>query len=84
MLKKIYEEALSSYDKMADEMVLDVETMEKVLRSAAEIEDRSKAHQLLERLKACFNSRSHWIEVHVQSKCIPEARKASFIEIIIN
>lgn len=78
-LDKKYQELSSSFAKMDDEMTEDSETMEKVLRSAAEIEDPAKAHLLLERLKACFSGPYHWIEVGAQSRRVTEGLKVSSV-----
>ena len=54
-LKKMYEEFSSCSDSLAKEMMEDVETMHQVLQLVTQLEDRSKASNLLETLQTCFN-----------------------------
>ena len=54
-LKKMYEDFSSSSDSLAKEMMEDVETMHQVLQLVTQLEDRSKASNLLETLQTCFN-----------------------------
>lgn len=53
-LKKMYENFSSCSDSLAKEMMEDVETMHQVLQLVTQPDDRSKASDLLETLRACF------------------------------
>ncbi len=54
-LKKMYEDFSSSSDSLAKEMMEDVETMHQVLQLVTQLEDQSRASNLLETLRTCFN-----------------------------
>ncbi len=59
LLKEVCNELTSYRESLTLEMTEAVETMERVLRSTAQDDDPSKAFNLLESLKACFDSPTH-------------------------
>lgn len=56
LLKEVCNELTSYRESLTLEMTEAVKTMERVLRSTAQDDDLSKAFNLLESLKACFDS----------------------------
>ena len=55
-LKKMYEDFSSSSDSKAKEMMRDLEAMYQALQLAAQLDNPSKASNILETLRTCFNN----------------------------